>query len=153
MQGNCELLLFSLTALAMSLVPANIGLGGTQEQVSRTAAQSETKFEDICQSEIKFEDICLGYPTVATDACYIKLMTSYACAVQVGGEAERNAKNKLENFYKALHNNTTVGIEKVYNKAKELGCKEKSPPSTVGIEIEKVFNKAKELYCKEKSPP
>jgi len=46
-------------------------------------------------------------------------MVSFAQSVQQGGEAAPKAKEKLEELYKALHNNTLIGIEKVYNKAKE----------------------------------
>jgi tetratricopeptide (TPR) repeat protein len=44
---------------------------------------------------------------------------SFARAELQGGETESQAKEKVEQLYKALHNNTTVGIEKVYRKAKE----------------------------------
>jgi tetratricopeptide (TPR) repeat protein len=49
-------------------------------------------------------------------------MVSYACASLQGGEVEKKAKENLEQVYKALHNNTTIGIDKIYNKAKEQGC-------------------------------
>ncbi len=49
-------------------------------------------------------------------------LVSYACAALMGGEIEKKAKDNLEQVYKALHNNTTIGIDKVYNKAKEQGC-------------------------------
>ena len=42
------------------------------------------------------------------------------------GEVGKKAKDNLEQFYRLLHNDTTVGIEKLYNKAKELGCKKES---------------------------
>lgn len=43
----------------------------------------------------------------------------YAMAEMVGGEDAANAKDRLETLYRALHNNTLVGIDKVYQKAKE----------------------------------
>jgi len=47
---------------------------------------------------------------------------SYAKAEKVGGEdpdTARKSKARLEVLYKALHNNTTIGIDKVYRKAEE----------------------------------
>jgi len=46
-------------------------------------------------------------------------MLYFARAELQGGEVAKEAKEKLEQLYKALHNNTTIGIEKVYRKAKE----------------------------------
>jgi len=44
---------------------------------------------------------------------------SFARAELQGGDIAPQAKDKVEQLYKALHNNTTVGIDKVYRKAKE----------------------------------
>jgi tetratricopeptide (TPR) repeat protein len=44
---------------------------------------------------------------------------SFARAELQGGDIAGQAKEKVEQLYKALHNNTTVGIEKTYRKAKE----------------------------------
>lgn len=44
----------------------------------------------------------------------------YAAAELMGGEGAAKAKAALEDLYKALHNGNTVGIEKVYRKAKEM---------------------------------
>jgi hypothetical protein len=51
-------------------------------------------------------------------------MSSYAKAVTVGGELAESAtvtkaKQRLEQLYKAYHNGTLVGIEKIYKKAGE----------------------------------
>jgi tetratricopeptide (TPR) repeat protein len=46
-------------------------------------------------------------------------MLSFAKAEQQGGEAAPKAKEKLEQLYKALHNNTLIGIDKIYKRAKE----------------------------------
>jgi len=43
----------------------------------------------------------------------------YAMAELTGGEDAPRAKTRLEALYKALHNNTLVGIDKVYQKAKD----------------------------------
>jgi tetratricopeptide (TPR) repeat protein len=43
----------------------------------------------------------------------------YAMAELIGGEDAPKAKARLESLYKALHNDTLVGIDKVYKKAKE----------------------------------
>lgn len=44
---------------------------------------------------------------------------TFAKAELQGGDMAPKAKEKLELLYKGLHNNTTVGIDKVYRKAKE----------------------------------
>ena len=46
-------------------------------------------------------------------------MLYFARAEMQRGEIAPQAKEKLEQIYKALHNNTTIGIDKVYRKAKE----------------------------------
>ena len=43
----------------------------------------------------------------------------YAMAELMGGESAPKAKARLEALYRALHNNTLVGLDKVYQKAKE----------------------------------
>ena len=44
----------------------------------------------------------------------------YAAAALIGEEDASKAKTRLEVLYKSLHNNTLIGIDKVYTKAKEL---------------------------------
>jgi tetratricopeptide (TPR) repeat protein len=44
----------------------------------------------------------------------------YAMAELMGGEDAPRAKARLEVLYRALHNDTLVGVDKVYNKGKEL---------------------------------
>jgi len=46
-------------------------------------------------------------------------MLWYARAEQQGGEFASKAKENLEQLYKAMHNNTLIGIEKIYRKAKD----------------------------------
>jgi len=46
-------------------------------------------------------------------------MLWYAKAIQEGGEFAPKAKENLEKIYKSLHNDTLIGIEKVYKKAQE----------------------------------
>jgi tetratricopeptide (TPR) repeat protein len=46
-------------------------------------------------------------------------MVSLAKADLSGGEVAPKAKEYLEKLYKALHNDTLIGIEKIYRKAKE----------------------------------
>jgi tetratricopeptide (TPR) repeat protein len=46
-------------------------------------------------------------------------MHYYAMAELTGGEDAPKAKERLEVLYKALHNDTLVGIDKVYRRAKE----------------------------------
>ncbi len=47
-------------------------------------------------------------------------MIFFAAAELQGGEIASKAKEQLESLYKPLHNNTTIGIDKVYNKARDL---------------------------------
>jgi tetratricopeptide (TPR) repeat protein len=47
-------------------------------------------------------------------------MLYYAKTALMGGEFADKAKTRLELLYKALHNDTLIGIDKIYNKAKEL---------------------------------
>ncbi len=44
-------------------------------------------------------------------------MLSFAICVKLGGEHAPEAKANLEKLYKAIHNNTLIGIEKIYTKA------------------------------------
>ena len=44
----------------------------------------------------------------------------YAAAEIMGGENAHKAKDRLELLYRSLHNDTLIGIDKVYNKAKQL---------------------------------
>jgi hypothetical protein len=44
-------------------------------------------------------------------------MVSFAKAELLKGEMREQAKERLELLYKSVHNNTTIGIEKVYRKA------------------------------------
>jgi tetratricopeptide (TPR) repeat protein len=44
----------------------------------------------------------------------------YAAAELMGGEGAAKAKSTLEEVYRVLHNNSLIGIEKVYRKAKEM---------------------------------
>jgi len=46
-------------------------------------------------------------------------MLSFARAELQGGDIAAQAKEKVEQLYKALHNNTTIGIDKLYRKARE----------------------------------
>jgi hypothetical protein len=46
-------------------------------------------------------------------------MLYYAMAELVDGESGSRAKARLETLYKILHNNTLIGIDKVYQKAKD----------------------------------
>ncbi len=45
-------------------------------------------------------------------------MLSFAKAVILKGDTEAQARGHLEKLYKSIHNDTLIGIEKVYNKAK-----------------------------------
>jgi hypothetical protein len=58
--------------------------------------------------------LCLHKQNRVEDA-----MLWYAKAEKQGGDYAAKAKEQLEHIYKAMHNNTLVGIEKIYRKAKE----------------------------------
>jgi tetratricopeptide (TPR) repeat protein len=49
-----------------------------------------------------------------------KAIDYYAVAELMGGEDAPKARARLEMLYKALHNDTLIGIDKVYRKAKEM---------------------------------
>ncbi len=87
------------------------------------------KFADAIkafQQALKIEKYSEGY--YYTALCLRKLdkiddaIIWYAKAELQGGEgrAPKLAKENLEQVYKALHNQTLIGIEKVYKKAREL---------------------------------
>lgn len=65
---------------------------------------------------------CLDHLKQIDDA-----MLYYAMAELKGEENASEAKSRVEILYKALHNQTLVGIDKVYNKARELM---NDPPET-----------------------
>jgi tetratricopeptide (TPR) repeat protein len=44
---------------------------------------------------------------------------SFAKAEVLGGDIAPKAKERMEQLYKAIHNDTTIGIDKVYRRAKE----------------------------------
>lgn len=72
---------------------------------------------------IKHERYGIGY--YYTGQCLERLdriddaIIAYAKAELQGGEIAPKAKARLETLYMAIHNKTTIGIEKVYRKAKE----------------------------------
>ncbi len=47
-------------------------------------------------------------------------MLSFAICVKLGGDHAAEAKANLEKLYKAVHNNTLIGIEKIYAKAERV---------------------------------
>ncbi len=49
-----------------------------------------------------------------------KALHYYAAAELMGGEEAPNARDRLEVLYRILHNDTLIGIDKVYNRAKQL---------------------------------
>jgi tetratricopeptide (TPR) repeat protein len=68
--------------------------------------------------------VCLHKQNRVDDA-----MIWYARTEQQGGEFAAKAKDRLEEIYRALHNNTLIGSEKIYRKAKQL-------PDTVEVRIQ-----------------
>lgn len=47
-------------------------------------------------------------------------MLSFAICVRLGGDRSDDAKAHLEKLYKAIHNQTLIGIDKIYNKAERV---------------------------------
>ena len=114
MKVKRELLLCALIFSAMTLSLA----GRISEPLSESSNASLKPEEDA-----RFINKCLQLnPEIDIYACYHSLMASYACAAIKGGEAKKKAKEQMERFYKPLHNDTTIGIQTIYNKATELGC-------------------------------
>jgi tetratricopeptide (TPR) repeat protein len=88
------------------------------------------KFNEAIQSfrqGIKAKDYAEGYYYTALALRKLQKIDDalpwYAKAEMMGGEVASKAKENLERLYKAKHNNTLVGIEKIYKKAQEM------PPS------------------------
>ncbi len=78
-----------------------------------------TYFKKTAQSE-QYGQICYQIGLCLDKQKEIEsAMLYYAMAELVDGENAPRAKSRLEILYKALHNQTLVGIEKVYKKAKE----------------------------------
>lgn len=78
------------------------------------------------QTALKVERFAAGYYYIGLSEWKLDkiedAILSFAKAVTLKGEVAPQAKEHLEKLYKALHNQTTIGIEKVYQKAeKELG--------------------------------
>jgi len=75
------------------------------------------------QQALKVEKYSEGYYRIAL--CLHKqnrvedALLWYARAEEQGGDYAAKAKERLEQIYKAMHNNTLIGIEKIYKKAKE----------------------------------
>ena len=74
------------------------------------------------QQALKVEKYSKGYYRIAL--CMHKqdrvedAMLWYARAEKQGGDYAVKAKEQLEQIYRAIHNNTLIGIEKIYRKAK-----------------------------------
>jgi len=75
------------------------------------------------QQALKVEKYSEGYYRIAL--CLHKqnrvedAMLWYARAEEQGGDFAAKAKEQLEQIYKAMHNNTLIGIEKIYRRAQE----------------------------------
>jgi len=75
------------------------------------------------QQALKVEKYSEGYYRIAL--CLHKqnrvedALLWYARAEEQGGDYAAKAKERLEQIYKAMHNNTLIGVDKIYRKAKE----------------------------------
>ena len=70
-------------------------------------------------------------------------MVSLAKAEQFGGDVAPKAKEYLEKLYKAMHNNTLIGIEKIYRKAKEQTESAKEPKRNANPSVPPVTQMAR----------
>jgi len=83
-------------------------------------AEAASAFKNAVEAE-KYGDgyykigLCLDNQKEIEDA-----IVYYAAAEIMGGEDAPKAKARLEVLYKAIHNDTLIGIDKVYKRAKEL---------------------------------
>ena len=75
------------------------------------------------QQAIKAEKFGEGYYYIGMSQWKLKeieeAMISFARAELQGGPTAAQAKDHVEELYKGIHNNTTIGIDKIYRKAKE----------------------------------
>jgi tetratricopeptide (TPR) repeat protein len=83
--------------------------------------------KERCPDAIKYFQLSLRIEKLAAPYYYIghcqwktdkveEAIDSFAKAVLLKGEVSSQAKEYLEKLYKALHNQTTIGIEKVYKR-------------------------------------
>ncbi len=76
------------------------------------------------EQALQLEKYCEGYYYIGMSLWKQEsiedAMIYFAAAELQGGPTEAKAKEHLESIYKSLHNDTTIGINKVYNKAKDL---------------------------------
>ena len=76
--------------------------------------------ENVSKTDPKFDQPyyytgeCLWHQNKIEEAIHF-----FAVAELCKGDMSAQAKDKVETLYKPLHNNTTIGIDKVYTKAKE----------------------------------
>ena len=94
-----------------------------------TSLEEQSKYAEAIAAyakALKAEQYGEGYYRIAQCQENLKqideAILSYAKAETVGGEdpdTAKKSKARLEVLYKALHNNTIIGIDKVYRKAKE----------------------------------
>jgi len=111
---------------------------GINQYETEKYAEAIKSFEKALRAEVYGEGyyyigMCQRNQDLIDDA-----MVSLAKAELHGGEVAPKAKEYLEKLYKALHNNTLIGIEKVYRKAKEQTESAKEPksnanPQTSGV--------------------
>jgi len=94
--------------------------------IGRIRMEQDNKSDEAIKSfqqALKVEKYCEGYYRIAlclhNQNKVEDAMLWYARAEEQGGDCAAKAKEQLEQIYKAMHNNTLIGIEKIYRKAKE----------------------------------
>jgi hypothetical protein len=116
MKVQYELILWATVILALIFGLESRGISEPQSTPSESSLKVEEENAGFIKNCVRLAPGTDIYP------CYHVLMNSYACAAKIGGKAEKKAKENMERFYRPLHNDTTIGIETIISKAKELGC-------------------------------
>jgi tetratricopeptide (TPR) repeat protein len=109
----------------------------TKEQIYKVRKACHDTIGKILMEQDKYEEAIKAFQQAlrlekSSESCYFiayclrmqknidDAMLWYARAEQHGGEYAPKAKENLEQLYKAIHNNTLIGIEKIYRRAKEI---------------------------------
>jgi len=118
----------------------------TKDQLYRVRKACHDTIGKILMEQDKFDEAIKSFQQAlrlekSGESCYFiayclrmqknidDAMIWYARAEQHGGAYAPKAKENLEQLYKAIHNDTLIGIEKIYRKAKDL-------PDTAEVRIQ-----------------
>jgi tetratricopeptide (TPR) repeat protein len=118
----------------------------TKEQLHKVRMACHDTIGKILLEQEKFDEAIKSFQQAlalekSSESCYFigycmrmqknidEAMLWYARAEQHGGNYASKAKENLEQLYKALHNNTLIGIEKIYRRAQD-------PANTAEIHVQ-----------------